>query len=90
MPSLGHLGPPKGSNPRLRCQRWVRGMLKRAGVRSSRIPHRFYTEADIELDVLPLDPQAERRQEIYFPDGTRISAVGLAESLRCSSEVDVE
>jgi len=23
MTSLGHLGPPKGSNPRLRCQRWV-------------------------------------------------------------------
>jgi len=67
----------------------VRGTLKRAGVRPSRIPHRFYTEADIELDVLPLDSQAERRQEICFPDGTRISAVGLAEALRCSSEVDV-
>ena len=23
MPSLGHLGPPEGSNPRLRCQTWV-------------------------------------------------------------------
>ena len=23
MPSLGHLGPPEGSNPRLRGQRWV-------------------------------------------------------------------
>ena len=67
----------------------VRGTLKRAGMRPSRIPHRFYTEAGIELDVLPLDPQAERRQEICFPDGTRISAVGLAEALRCSSEVDL-
>ena len=24
MPSLGHLGPPEGSTPRLRCQRWVK------------------------------------------------------------------
>ena len=26
MPSLGQLGPPEGSNPRLRCQRWVMAM----------------------------------------------------------------
>jgi len=33
MPSLGHLGPLGGSNPRLRCQRWV----KDKGERDERI-----------------------------------------------------
>jgi len=67
----------------------VRSVLEGAGMRFSSVPHRFYTESGVELDVLPLDSQAERRQEIHFPDGARISAVGLAEALRCSTEVDI-
>jgi predicted nucleotidyltransferase len=67
----------------------VRGVLEQARMRSSSIAHRFYTESGVELDVLPLDPQAERQQEICFPDGERLSAIGLAEALRCSSEINI-
>lgn len=67
----------------------VRGLLEQAGMRPSSIAHRFYSESGVELDVLPLDPRAERQQQIYFPDGTRISAIGLAEAIRGSTEIDV-
>lgn len=67
----------------------VRGVLERAGIRSSSVAHRFYTESRVEVDVLPLDSRAKRQQEIHFSDGERLSAVGLAEALRCSSEIDV-
>lgn len=66
----------------------VREILTEAGMRTSRVVHRFYTQSGIEVDVLPLDPSVERQREIRFPDGERLSAVGLAEAVRHSVEIN--
>jgi len=66
----------------------VREILTDAGMRTSRVVHRFSTPLGIEVDVLPLDPRVEHQREIQFPDGERLSAVGLADAIRHFVRVD--
>jgi len=68
----------------------VREILAGVGMRTSRIVHRFYTPAGIEVDVLPLDPSVKGQREIQFPDGERLSAVGLADAVRHSVKIDTD
>jgi len=68
----------------------VREIMVEAGMRTSRIAHRFSTPSEIEVDVLPLDPSVEHQREIQFPDGERLSAVGLADAVRHSVKVDTD
>jgi len=66
----------------------VREILTGAGMRTSRVVHRFSTPLGIEVDVLPLDPSVEHQREIQFSDGERLSAVGLADAVRHSVKID--
>lgn len=67
----------------------IRKILTKAGMRTSRIVHRFSTPEGVEVDVLPLNPRVEHQREIRFPDGERISAVGLADAVRHSVKIDI-
>jgi len=79
MPSLGHLGPPEGSNPRLRCQRWVKVGYEHARIKI--LGFDLHTGADGELiketfglDALkfystlpdPTDPLSDTRQHVFM------------------------
>lgn len=64
----------------------LRGVLEAVGLRSTSISHRFVTAAGTEVDILPLSPHSAAT--IEFPDGERISSLGLQESVRCAEQIE--
>jgi len=64
----------------------LRGVLEAEGLRSTRITHRFVSPAGTEVDVLPLSPLPGAM--IEFPDGERISSVGLSEAVRYAEDIE--
>jgi predicted nucleotidyltransferase len=64
----------------------LRSVLEAKGLRSTRISHRFVAGAGTEVDILPLSPQPGTM--IEFPDGERISSVGLPETVRYAEDVE--
>jgi len=64
----------------------LRSILEGHGLRSTSIAHRFVTSRGSEVDILPLSP--EDGPDIEFPDGERITAVGLPEAVRNAQGIE--
>jgi predicted nucleotidyltransferase len=67
----------------------IREVLADAGLRSTRIGHRFVTAGGTEVDILPLQPGQRPDRDIRFPDGDRISAVGLSDAVEHAKGVEL-
>jgi predicted nucleotidyltransferase len=67
----------------------IREVFADAGLRSTRIGHRFVAAGGMEVDVLPLQPGQRPDKDIRFPDGERISAVGLSDAVEHAKGVEL-
>ncbi len=68
----------------------IHEVLATVGLRSTRIVHRLATARGIEVDVLPLRPGQQPDQDITFPNGERISSVGLIDAVDHAEVVELE
>lgn len=59
------------------------------GFQRTRIPHRLLSPQDIQLDVLPVTEKSARTGVIEWPDGNKMSAVGLNEALAHAEDIQL-
>ena len=68
----------------------AREILVQIGLHPTNISHRYLTENDLQLDILPVAISDTEQDRIEMPGGGSLSAIGLGEAIRSRIEVNLE